>query len=86
MLDLYGQFEPSPWQLLQLGFFSLKFHFGKSPPLSINPKSAEWANSGGCAPEIGNKKAARRRLSCAMEPATGLEPVTPALRERCSTN
>lgn len=41
---------------------------------------------GGCAPEIGNKKAARRRLSCAMEPATGLEPVTPALRERCSTN
>lgn len=36
--------------------------------------------------EIGNKKAARRRLSCAMEPATGLEPVTPALRERCSTN
>ena len=27
-------------------------------------------------------------LSCtnAMEPATGLEPVTPALRERCSTN
>lgn len=21
-----------------------------------------------------------------MEPATGLEPVTPALRERCSTN
>lgn len=36
--------------------------------------------------EIGNKKAAQRRLSCVMEPATGLEPVTPALRERCSTN
>ena len=31
---------------------------------------------------IDNKKAARRRLSCAMEPATGLEPVTPALRVR----
>ena len=43
ILDLYGQFEPSPWQLLQLGFFSLRFHFGKSPPLSINPKSTEWA-------------------------------------------
>ena len=38
ILDLYGQFEPSPWQLLQLGFFSLKFHFGKSPPLSIKPE------------------------------------------------
>lgn len=38
ILNLYGQFEPSPWQLLQLGFFSLKFHFGKSPPLSIKPE------------------------------------------------
>ena len=38
ILDLYDQFEPSPWQLLQLGFFSLKFHFGKSPPLSIKPE------------------------------------------------
>lgn len=38
ILDLYGQFEPSPWQLLQLGFFSLKFHFVKSPPLSIKPE------------------------------------------------
>lgn len=38
ILDLYGQFEPSPWQLLQLGFFSLRFHFGKSPPLSIKPE------------------------------------------------
>ena len=38
ILDLYGQFEPSPWQLLQLGFFSLKLHFGKSPPLSIKPE------------------------------------------------
>lgn len=52
----------------------------------------EWGLPGGVvigltgAREIGNKKAARRRLSCAMEPATGLEPVTPALRERCSTN
>ena len=34
------------------------------------------------APIIDNKKAAQRRLSCAMEPATGLEPVTPALRVR----
>ena len=38
ILNLYDQFEPSPWQLLQLGFFSLKFHFGKSPPLSIKPE------------------------------------------------
>ena len=38
ILDLYGQFEPSSWQLLQLGFFSLRFHFGKSPPLSIKPE------------------------------------------------
>lgn len=38
ILDLYGQFEPSPWQLLQLDFFSLKFHFVKSPPLSIKPE------------------------------------------------
>ena len=38
ILDLYGQFEPSPWQLWQLGFFSLKFHFVKSLPLSIKPE------------------------------------------------
>lgn len=38
ILDLYGQFEPSPWQLWQLGFFSLIFHFVKSLPLSIKPE------------------------------------------------